>query len=78
MSAGSLQIWSSAGEHGLVIVSKDFDFHQLAFLHGPPPKAVWVRLVNATTIEIFDALRNNHEEIVRFGGDADEALLVLP
>jgi hypothetical protein len=37
-----------------------------------------VRLGNATTIEIFDALRNNYDEIVRFGEDADEALLVLP
>lgn len=72
------EIWTYAGEHGFVIVSKDSDFRQLAFLHGPPPKAIWVRLGNATTIEIFDALRNNHDEIVRFGEDADEALLVLP
>ncbi len=35
------EIWSYAGEHGLVIVSKDSDFRQLAFLNGPPPKAVW-------------------------------------
>ena len=61
-----------------MIVSKDSDFRQLAFLHGPPPKAIWVRLGNATAIEIFDALRNNHDEIFRFGEDADEALLVLP
>ena len=47
-------------------------------LHGPPPKAIWVRLGNATTIEMFDALRNSYDEILRFGEDADEALLVLP
>lgn len=77
-TATDAEIWSYAGEHGFVIVSKDSDFRQLAFLHGPPPKAIWVRLGNASTIEIFDVLRDNREEIVRFGADADEALLVLP
>jgi hypothetical protein len=37
-----------------------------------------VRLRDAATIEIFDALRNTHDEIVRFGADVDEPLLVLP
>lgn len=77
-TATDAEIWLYAGEHDFVIVSKDSDFRQLAFLHGPPPKAIWVRLGNATTIEIYDALRDNREEIVRFGTDADEALLVLP
>ena len=48
------EIWSYAGDHGFVIVSKDSDFRQLAFLHGPPPKAIWVRLGNASTIEIYE------------------------
>lgn len=30
------EIWSYAGEQGHVIGSKDSDFRQLAFLHGPP------------------------------------------
>jgi hypothetical protein len=37
-----------------------------------------VRLGNASTIEIYEALRSNHGEIVRFGADVDEALLVPP
>lgn len=32
------QIWDYAKEHGYVIVSKDSDFRQLAFLHSPPPR----------------------------------------
>jgi predicted nuclease of predicted toxin-antitoxin system len=43
-TATDAEIWTYAGEHGFVIVSKDSDFRQLAFLHGPPPKAIWVRL----------------------------------
>ena len=51
-TATDAEIWSYAGEHGFVIVSKDSDFRQLAFLHGPPPTAIWARLGNASTIEI--------------------------
>ena len=34
-TASDREIWEYAGEHGLVIVSKDSDFRQLAFLLGP-------------------------------------------
>lgn len=57
-------IWDYAAGHGYVIVSKDSDFRQLAFLHGPPPKVIWLRVGNATTIRAF-------------GDSADEAFLVL-
>jgi predicted nuclease of predicted toxin-antitoxin system len=33
-TATDAEIWSYAGEHDFVIVSKDSDFRQLAFLHG--------------------------------------------
>ena len=34
-SATDHEIWEHAREHGHVIVSKDSDFRQLAFIHGP-------------------------------------------
>ncbi|MBK7164293.1 MAG: DUF5615 family PIN-like protein [Candidatus Microthrix sp.] len=40
-------MWEYAAEQGLVIVSKDSDFRQLAVFDGPPPKLVWLRLGNA-------------------------------
>ena len=33
-------VWDYAALHGLVIVSKDADFHQRSFLHGYPPKII--------------------------------------
>ena len=71
------EIWAYGGEHEFVIVSKDSDFRQLAFLHGPPPKAIWVRLGSASTIEIYNTLRDHHDEIERFADSADEALLIV-
>ena len=71
-------IWDYAAAHGYVIVSKDSDFRQLAFLHGPPPKAIWVRLGNASTRDILQVLSNHTSVISSFGVHEEEALLVVP
>ena len=71
-------IWDFAAEHGYVIVSKDSDFRQLAFLHGPPPKAIWVRLGNASTRDIFRVLSDHSSAISNFEEAKDEALLIIP
>lgn len=43
-----------AHRHGYVLVSKESDFNDLAFVHGPPPKVIGLRVGNASN----DALRN--------------------
>lgn len=76
-TATDAEIWRYAGEHDFVIVSKDSDFRQLAFLHGPPPKAIWVAVGNASTKQIRDVIRAHHDVILNFADDPDEALLVI-
>ena len=71
-------IWDYAGEHGFVIVSKDSDFRQLAFMHGPPPKAIWLRMGNASTLDFLHVLRTHQQAIAAFDESDDDALLVLP
>jgi predicted nuclease of predicted toxin-antitoxin system len=75
--ASDLEVWEYARDHELVIVSKDSDFHQLSFLYGPPPKAVWLRLGNCTTAEIEQALRQRHAEVDSFAQAPEEAFLVI-
>ena len=77
-TASDHEIWEYARARGYTIVSKDSDFRQLAFLHGPPPKVVWVRLGNVTTSAVLQALMHQREAIESFGLRDDEALLVLP
>lgn len=72
------EIWTFAGEQGYLIVSKDSDFRQLAFLLGPPPKAVWLRVGNRSTTGISELLRSAADVIGRFAASEEEALLVLP
>jgi predicted nuclease of predicted toxin-antitoxin system len=76
--ASDRAIWEYAGEHGFVIVSKDSDFRQLAFMHGPPPKAIWLKFGNASTRDILRVLREHQRAITAFGETLDDALLVLP
>ena len=76
-TATDSEIWEFAGQNGYVIVSKDSDFRQLAFLNGPPPKAIWLRVGNTTTSDIHRLLADSHETMTSFAEAADEALLVL-
>ncbi len=71
------EVWEFAGANDYIVVSKDSDFRQLAFLHGPPPKVVWLRLGNVTTVDIATVILDHNETIEQFANDEDEALLVL-
>jgi len=72
-----VDIWSYARDFGFVIVSKDNDFRQRAFLYGPPPKIVWLSVGNADTVTIAGLLRSNRVRIEAFAEDPGEGLLVL-
>ena len=72
------EIWVYAREHSHLIASKDSDFRQLAFLHGPPPKVLWLRVGNASTATVLQLILDHVEVIEAFGVSEDEALLVLP
>lgn len=77
-TATDREIWDYAGEHGYLIVSKDSDFRQLAFLLGPRPKAVWLRVGNRSTEAIGELLCSRPDVIARFAASEEEALLVRP
>ena len=72
-----VEIWSHAGEHGFVIVSKDDDFRQLSFLHGAPPKVVWLSVGNAETDVIGQLLIEGKPRIETLVADPEESLLIL-
>ena len=71
------EIWDWAGEHGFTIVSKDPDFRDLAASSVPPPKAIWLRVGNASTGEIEQLLYANSERILKFEQGEQESLLII-
>jgi len=70
-------IWRYAKEHGLAIVSKDSDFHQMSFSRGHPPKVVWLRVGNGSTAVIADLLRRHRATLAQFAADQEAAFLAL-
>ena len=71
------QVWEYARINAPAIVSKDEDFHQLSFLHDPPPKVVWVRLGNCTTSDIEHLLRSSRADLAQFDADETGAFLIV-
>ena len=70
-------VWEYAKRQGFMIVSKDADFHQRSFLFGFPPKVVWIRLGNCTTVEVEQVIRKNSDSIKAFTEDEEAAFLIL-
>jgi len=71
------EIWKHAGEHGFVLVSKDNDFRQLSFLHGTPPKVIWLHVGNGPTRVIEALILDRLKRIEEFLANPEEALLII-
>lgn len=71
------EVWEFAGRHDYVIVSKDSDFNDLAFMHGRPPKVIWLRVGNASTDAIATLLADAAETVTTFASNDEDAVLTL-
>lgn len=76
-SADDLVVWEYARDRALMIVSKDSDFRQLSFAFGHPPKVIWIRRGNCSTLEIELLLREHYDELSAFFNDETGAFLAL-
>jgi len=43
-------VWEYARQNGFDLVTKDSDFSELSVLRGSPPKVIWLRIGNCTTV----------------------------
>ena len=71
------EVWEYAREHDFVVVSKDSDFNDLAFIHGPPPKVIWLRVGNTSTDQIGELLAAANPVVSAFDAHEQDAVLVL-
>lgn len=74
--ASDIEVWQYATANGFAIVSKDSDFSQRSFLLGSPPKVIWLRIGNCTTLRVDFVLRNAAARVLAFEG-SEESCLVL-
>lgn len=75
--ADDSDIWGYAVRNGYTIVSKDSDFHQQSFMHGHPPKIIWLRVGNCSTNTIISLLRTHHDAVLRFKQNEAASFLTL-
>ena len=64
-------------DNNLMIVSKDADMHDLSLVFGNPPKVIWLRLGNCSTLQVENLLRRNFNAIKLFYKDENLSLLAL-
>jgi predicted nuclease of predicted toxin-antitoxin system len=77
LKADDETVWQFAKTYGFTILSKDGDFQQRSFLHGHPPKVIWIQIGNRSTAEIAVFLRLMAADIAAFEADEQSSLLVL-
>ncbi|MBF2056456.1 MAG: DUF5615 family PIN-like protein [Cyanobacterium sp. T60_A2020_053] len=70
-------VWDYAKDNNLMIVSKDSDMHDLSLVFGSPPKVIWLRLGNCSTLQVENLLRREFEAIKLFYQDQNSSLLYL-
>ena len=70
-------VWAYAARTDPVIVTKDSGFRQRSFLHGYPPKVIWIGLGNCSTKAVEALLRRRIAEVTEFLADKVKAFLVL-
>lgn len=69
-----LELWQYARVHGLILVSKDSDFHELSALFGSPPKVIWLAIGNRATRFVEQLLRQQSKRIEQFAVSGDDLL----
>ncbi len=70
-------VWDYAKHNNLMIVSKDADMHDLSLVLGNPPKVIWLRLGNCSTLQLENLLRRDFNAIKLFHEDENLSLLAL-
>lgn len=70
-------VWNYAKDNDFMIVSKDADMHDLSLVFGNPPKVIWLRLGNCSTLQIENLLRRELSTIKLFYEDENSSLLAL-
>lgn len=70
-------LWRYARDEGWMIVSRENDVRQLAFLRGAPPKGVWLSCRNASTDTLASCLIHAIARLKAFQAEPGTALRVL-
>lgn len=60
------EIWQYAHTNNYAIATFDSDFYDISLINGHPPKIIWIRTGNLTTIELVKLIMRKYESIKAF------------
>src|SRR4030042_3033690 len=63
-------IWNFAKENNYAIVTFDSDFYNLSIIKGYPPKIIWLRIGNTSTLMVAKILNDDFDLIKAFFTDS--------
>ena len=72
-----LDVWNFARDNNFILVSKDADFSDLSTLIGFPPKVIWLRSGNCSTVTIESVLRSHCDTVESLVSDLSAGILAL-
>lgn len=70
-------IWDFAKKEGFTIVTFDSDFYDLSLTQGHPPKIIWIKSGNSTTVNLERLLSGKANQIQHFGEDKELSCLEI-
>ncbi len=75
--SSDIDIWEYASRNNYCIVTFDSDFIDISLLRGFPPKIIWLKMGNSSTVNIAEILIKNQTNIIEFLDSAENAYLKL-
>jgi predicted nuclease of predicted toxin-antitoxin system len=72
-----LNIWRYAKINDFSIIKFDSDFIDISTIYGFPPKIIWLRMGNSTTVKVVQIIRNNQFLITEFLSNHENGCLEL-
>ncbi len=75
--AEDTEVWIYAKNNSFAIATKDSDYNELLMVRGFPPKIIWIRRGNCSTLEIELMLRTHINDIQTLFDDSLLGLLTL-
>ena len=77
INSSDIDIWQYAKNNHYSIITFDSDFIDLSLLYGFPPKVIWLRMGNSSSIEVISKLRASQLIINDFLINPENAFLEL-
>jgi predicted nuclease of predicted toxin-antitoxin system len=76
-AAEDLIVWEYAKSNNFTIVTKDSDFNNIVSLFGFPPKIIWIRKGNTTTLQLKTLITDYIDQIRSFVGDNVNGIMTI-